>query len=275
MEKTVDALESMFQKAETDLKYITRKLDFELMNEDGIKQENNPLRMLKAIEDIKSEYSNLVQDMAAIQTAQKDAVEFLRGQLLTMAQMLEKLEAQTGQNPELAEETLNQFMELSLLMGIPKDSLLPTTHKEPSISDNPEPEKTSCQHSETSSDPAPVTLKKATHGNGEKQKKEAENTTVSACDRRANNSTFIEIDHDEFMSVSELIRGRAKLDDVNKAYKILWDHFKEERNKEALTPKEMNSMGLRVTGATGEAKLKILRALKLCQISRTGDVTLT
>jgi hypothetical protein len=41
-----------------------------------------------------------------------------------------------------------------------------------------------------------------------------------------------------------------------------------------LTPTDMHKMGLRVTGKTGDAKLKVLRALKILSISKKGDVKL-
>ena len=40
--------------------------------------------------------------------------------------------------------------------------------------------------------------------------------SVSAFEKRASSKDFMEITQDEFMSVSELIRGRSKIDDINK-----------------------------------------------------------
>lgn len=78
---------------------------------------------------------------------------------------------------------------------------------------------------------------------------------------------FIPVDEREFLTVSELVRGRAKLQDVNKVYEVLFHHFKKNKHSSSLTPKDMTKMGLKVTGATGEAKLKVLRALKLIVIN--------
>lgn len=83
---------------------------------------------------------------------------------------------------------------------------------------------------------------------------------------------FIAIDEKEFLSVSDLVRGRVKLADVNKVYEVLFQHFKKNKNSSSLTPKEMTKMGLKVTGATGEAKLKVLRALKVIEINNKGAV---
>ncbi|KAH9525451.1 hypothetical protein Btru_001466 [Bulinus truncatus] len=266
MEKAVESLESMFQKAEADIEYLTRKLDFQFQHDESLKDESNPIRLLKKIEEVKSEFSSIVQDMSEIQKAQKEATEYFQSQLLTLTKMLEKLGSQVGENPELAETTLGQFEELSQLMGIPKDSLLPPSYQQGSpgvgeenvfISNTEEP---------------PTTQETKASDQNTKRKSEA---AVSAFERRQSSAEFTEISNSEFMSVSDLTRGRVKLDDLNRTYRLLWQHFKEEGNKAALTQKEMNTLGLRVSGATGEAKLKILRALKLCEISRNGDVKLT
>ncbi|XP_059139070.1 spindle and kinetochore-associated protein 2-like [Physella acuta] len=267
MEKAVDRLESLFQKAEADLNFISRKLDFQLENEQGVNTKNNPVRLLKAIEEVKTEYSSLVEDMSAIQQAQKETVAFFRTQLLTMTQMLEKLENQTGVNPEMTEATVSMFEELSQLMGIPKDDLLPSEEQ------NQEDSKTCASNDPGTTASSASSQQPATTNQTDFQQTKV--TVPTPFERRQNSSEFQELDQEEFMSVSELIRARAKFEDVNRTYRLLWQHFKEEGNTKALTPKEMNTMGLRVTGATGDAKLKILRALKLAQISKTGEVKLT
>lgn len=40
--------------------------------------------------------------------------------------------------------------------------------------------------------------------------------SVSAYDKRKSSPEFIEINTDEFMSVSDLVRGRVKLEDLNR-----------------------------------------------------------
>eukprot|EP00042_Codosiga_hollandica_P022358 m.81988 g.81988 ORF g.81988 m.81988 type:complete len:86 (-) comp50763_c0_seq2:109-366(-) len=78
----------------------------------------------------------------------------------------------------------------------------------------------------------------------------------------------------EFEGVSELIRGRVKLTEVNHTYEIVFAQFSGKRQSTPLTIANMSELGLRITGATGEAKLKVLRALKIISISKTGDVLL-
>ncbi|KAK0068911.1 spindle and kinetochore-associated protein 2-like isoform X1 [Biomphalaria pfeifferi] len=266
MEKAVESLEIMFQKAEADIEYLSRKLDFQLQSEDSLKDENNPIRLLKKIEEVKSEFSSIANDMSEIQKAQKEATDYFRSQLLTLTQMLEKLGGLVGETPDLEDTTLAQFEELSQLLGVSKSSLLPASYHHENSSPQGNEQEETCSSS-NAEEPIPV--------EGKPSDLKIEVISVSAYDKRKSSPEFIEINTDEFMSVSDLVRGRVKLEDLNRTYRLLWQHFKEEGNKALLTQKEMNNMGLRVSGATGEAKLKILRSLKLCEISRAGDVKLT
>ncbi|BFZ04349.1 hypothetical protein BsWGS_07388 [Bradybaena similaris] len=266
MEKAVDNVEAVFQKADVDLSYLSRKLQMD--NGQASSKEDNPIRLMTQIEEIKSEYSALAKEIAVIQAAQKEAVSFCHTSLLKMTELLGKLEAQSEEteDTELA-QTL--YGELSQLMGVTGLNLLPqsapqagdqhlATQDEGPVSRGP---------AASSSEPCPSVAKPA--------QKEPTRLDVLAQERRSRCSDFVEVTNEEFLSVSELVRGKVKLDDVNRTYRMLWQHFKEEGNKEALSPQEMNSMGLRVSGATGEAKLKVLRALKLCHISKNGDVRLS
>uniref|UniRef100_A0A2C9LTK4 Protein FAM33A n=1 Tax=Biomphalaria glabrata TaxID=6526 RepID=A0A2C9LTK4_BIOGL len=271
MEKAVESLEIMFQKAEADIEYLSRKLDFQLQSEDSLKDENNPIRLLKKIEEVKSEFSSIANDMSEIQKAQKEATDYFRSQLLTLTQMLEKLGGLVGETPDLEDTTLAQFEELSQLLGVSKSSLLPASYHHENSSPQGNEQEETCSSSNAEEEPTPVEGKPSDL----KSQNKIEMISVSAYDKRKSSPEFIEINTDEFMSVSDLVRGRVKLEDLNRTYRLLWQHFKEEGNKAPLTQKEMNNMGLRVSGATGEAKLKILRSLKLCEISRAGDVKLT
>lgn len=47
-------------------------------------------------------------------------------------------------------------------------------------------------------------------------------------------------------------------------YRRLFEHFKTEKNKSALSVPDMSKMGMKITGATGEAKLKVQQMLSLC-----------
>ena len=93
----------------------------------------------------------------------------------------------------------------------------------------------------------------------------------------------------EFAAVSTLIKGRVKLVEVNhvrnwfyswlmgQAFEVIFNAFKKDKKRfdctpqarsyprsEQITIKEVTTMGLIVTGATGEAKLKVWHMRLLC-----------
>ncbi|GFN99429.1 spindle and kinetochore-associated protein 2-like [Plakobranchus ocellatus] len=272
MEKTVDQLELMFDKADTDLKHLTLRLERQL-DLGKTKEGQNPVHLMKEIEGVKAEYTHLKQEIAGIQAAQKDAVDFLRSQLLSMSEMVQRLEAQSGQkNPELEESSQSMAAELSQLLGVPAESLVAPSKL---VSSNCGAHGEEIPQGATSSGTHVAPEKSISDMNEAVCQQSEIPHQLSAAERRESSSEFVEISEEEFASVSELIRGRAKLEDVNRTYSLLWDYFKIQNNTQELTPKDMNAMGLRVSGATGQAKLKILRALKLCKIGKTGNVILT
>ncbi|XP_060063690.1 spindle and kinetochore-associated protein 2-like [Ylistrum balloti] len=254
MEQTVNSLESMFQKAESDLNYLSRKIDFEL----GQKNKTNPAQLIEKISEIKKEYGDLVKEATSIQEAQKEAVEYFRTQLMAACQLLQTLQHQTGKQDGERPEELDR---LEAILGIK----LPSSADKPvADSKGNDEESTGTSVSNTSPEVPEENSKPAV----------CTETQLSPASRRADSSECQDITQEEFESVSELIRGRCKLADVNTVYRVLWRHFKEENNSKPLNPGEMFKMGLKVSGTTGEAKLKILRALKLCTISANKEVKL-
>ncbi|GFR72567.1 spindle and kinetochore-associated protein 2-like [Elysia marginata] len=220
---------------------------------------------------VTSPVATAVDSLSELQSLD-EAVDFLRSQLLAMSGMVQTLESQTGQrSPELEETSMSMLTELSRVMGVPLESLhapVESTVTDSTHTDTGEAE------GATAPPAADQTVSKLENST-EAEAVEAHATcSPTAAERRETGLHFVEVSEEEFASVSELIRGRAKLEDVNRTYGMLWDHFKVQNQTGELTPKEMNAMGLRVTGATGQAKLKILRALKLCKISKSGNVSL-
>ncbi|KNC48114.1 uncharacterized protein AMSG_04344 [Thecamonas trahens ATCC 50062] len=69
-----------------------------------------------------------------------------------------------------------------------------------------------------------------------------------------------------------LVRGRISVDAVNAVYRTVYDTFQAEPRRKPMGVKEMVSMGLSVTGASGKAKLNVLRSLKLIEMSSAGVV---
>uniref|UniRef100_A0A0B7AJ06 Protein FAM33A n=1 Tax=Arion vulgaris TaxID=1028688 RepID=A0A0B7AJ06_9EUPU len=273
MQKAVDNLEALFEKAETDLTFLSRKLQME--NGQALKEENNPIKLMTAIEEVKTEYSALVKDISAIQTAQKDAVDFFKSSLTTMTQLLDKLDTQSEGSTELAESTKTMYEELSELLGVPVVNLITLPSHQTDDQRLPTQDEVSGAHAVATSKESASLARQPGTDIGKCQQKESNSYQLSASERRVNTQDFIEITSEEFQTVSELVRGKVKLDDLNRTYKLLWQHFKEQGKKESLSPQQMNSMGLRVSGATGEAKLKVLRSLKLCQINKNGEVKLS
>ncbi|XP_041348756.1 spindle and kinetochore-associated protein 2-like [Gigantopelta aegis] len=258
MEKTVETLEAMFQKADSDLNYLSRKLEFEFENTANGKEQMNPVRMMQKIGEIKKEYAGIVQEAAAIHQTQKEAMDYFRSQLLVACQMLQKLENRTGSEGMEQPEAIGQ---LEQMLGIDLSQ----------VDSDPKP-----------SSPIPV---EEVGGNSNKMACPVDSTCISAessmnrpvspVSRRACSRECIEIDQAEFESVSSLVRRRVKLADVNIVYNRLWTHFKEEGNSTPLSTSDMYQLGWKITGSTGEAKLKVLRALKLLKLSSKGEVTLT
>ncbi|XP_069135380.1 SKA complex subunit 2-like isoform X2 [Argopecten irradians] len=255
MEQTVNSLESMFQKAESDLNYLSRKIDFEL----GQKNKANPAQLIEKISEIKKEYGDLVKEATSIQEAQKEAVEYFKTQLMAACQLLQTLQTQTGKQDGERPEELDR---LEAILGIKLPSSQPVeggdTAEEGSSHTSAESPDEQTQPTLSPEPQIPVPA-----------------AQLSPASRRADCPECLDITQEEFESVSELIRGRCKLADVNTVYRVLWRHFKEESNSKPLNPGEMFKMGLKVSGTTGEAKLKILRALKLCTISAKKEVKLT
>ncbi|EDV21580.1 uncharacterized protein TRIADDRAFT_59719 [Trichoplax adhaerens] len=102
---------------------------------------------------------------------------------------------------------------------------------------------------------------------------EIDNKCKEKCKR--SKKLFVAVSQEEFLSVSPLVRGRLKVDEINKVYRVIFDHLSKCKPSSAsLTVKEIESLGLRVSGATGAAKLKVLRALKIVTFNNHGPVKL-
>ncbi|XP_048753481.1 spindle and kinetochore-associated protein 2-like isoform X3 [Ostrea edulis] len=259
MESKVEVLEAMFQKAESDLNFLSRRLDFEF-DQNNEENKANPTQMLQKIADIKKEFSSIVQEATAIQETQKEAVAQFQSQLLAACQLLQKVQEQGNLQSEDKPEELVKLEEL-LGVSFPHHQSVPTTFD--------------TQQEANQSDPVNNNLTFTLNAKNPVEVKETEaNEALTPLERRSQSSEFIEVSEEEFESVSSLVRGRVKLSEVNMTYRILWRHFKEEENSNPVGPSEMYKMGLKVAGATGETKLKVLRALKLCTISSKMEVKL-
>ncbi|KAK7087488.1 SKA complex subunit 2-like [Littorina saxatilis] len=271
MEAASGMLEAKFQKAESDLNHLTRKL--ELRCQDSAQGDNrkNPLELLRKVNAVKDEYKALVRESAEIQKAQTEAMEFFRSQLPVALQALQQLQQAVGMGG--TEEDKAKVEELQGLLGV--QSLPQPTQQTNHIQGMAE---TPAQSQDASDATQPVSSSSRTDSkegcDAKASAKFVEDPVALRSTLRAESDEFVEVNQEEFESVSELIRGRVKLSEVNAVYRGLYRHFKEENNSNVLNPADMHKMGMRVSGATGKAKLKVLRALKLLTMSSKEEVKL-
>ncbi|XP_078336002.1 SKA complex subunit 2-like isoform X2 [Crassostrea virginica] len=221
--------------------------------------QTNPSQMLQKIADVKKEFSSIVQEAAAIQEAQKEAVVQFQSQLMAACQLLQKIQEQGSLQ---SEEKPEELVKLEELLGV----TFPHRQGDTVVTDS-EPEA-------SQSNPGNTDLTFTLNAKSPEEEKIDVKETLSPLEKRSQSSEFIELSAEELESVPALVKGRVKLTDVNMVYRVLWRHFKEEDNSNPLGPSEMYKMGLKVSGTTGEAKLKVLRALKLCTISNKMEVKL-
>ncbi|XP_078363210.1 SKA complex subunit 2-like isoform X2 [Oculina patagonica] len=241
MEPAVDKLEALFQKAESDLNYISLRLETEFSQQfaDSGQEQLNPIKLLQRINQAKTRFKCLSEQAAHTNSQQQLIQAGLRDQMLACQDLLRHSQKCAGLLV-LEKNDDELFLQASvsrLRIGISEQS-----------TDEEDKENKSVRDENTQQQEAVV--KPIYRGTKE----------------------LLPIEEKEFLTVSKLVRGRVKLHDVNKVYEVLFHHFKKNKNSTSLTPKDMTKMGLKVTGATGEAKLKVLRALKVIVIDNKGAV---
>lgn len=267
-------LEAKFQKAESDLNCLSRKLELKCRNGAQGDNRRNPTELLQKVESVKKEYKALVQEAAEIQKVQTEAMEYFRTQLPLAMELLQQLQVRTTSDG--GDDDGEKIDELVSRLGIPAPTRLICGSTSQTAADSSTD--ISAQHDSESMHNTVVSDSSSTDdGDGVNSASNTgglDDAVTARAALRASSTDIVEISQEEFESVSELIRGRLKLSDVNAAYRVLWKHFKDEHNSQPLLPTDMHKMGLRVTGATGKAKLKVLRALKLLTISTKEEVLL-
>lgn len=275
MEDATKMLEAKFQKAESDLNCLSRKLELKCQNGAQGDNRRNPTELLQKVESVKKEYKALVQEAAEIQKVQTEAMEYFRTQLPLAMELLQQLQLRTTSDG--CDDDGEKIDELVSRLGIPAPTRLTSGSSSQTAADSSTD--ISAQHDSESMHNTVVSHSSSTADDGDGVNSASDtggldDAMTARAALRASSTDIVEISQEEFESVSELIRGRLKLSDVNAAYRILWKHFKDEHNNQPLLPTDMHKMGLRVTGATGKAKLKVLRALKLLTISTKEEVLL-
>ncbi|XP_054373015.1 spindle and kinetochore-associated protein 2 isoform X2 [Molothrus ater] len=101
METAVTRLETLFQKAESDLDYIQRRVEFEIMKNlpDDTAAEEDPAALLKELPVLKSRYKSLCAQMEEISLEQKESMESIRAALQKTMEIAQALQQQTQLEP--------------------------------------------------------------------------------------------------------------------------------------------------------------------------------
>ncbi|XP_029651561.1 spindle and kinetochore-associated protein 2 [Octopus sinensis] len=269
IEKSVEFVEALFQKSESDLNHIERKLEFQF--QDGFSKEENPVRLMKKVAAIKKEFLEVVEETKKLQDAQKEITDNFREQLSVLMQLREHIDCKINnpkREPSVEVQAFEQLLGLPICAEITKSEPNPVNTIEESPPDCETEVKPVKKPKKNPPMPATteVDMKEFLSG--------VEETNQSPASKRKNTDEFVPLTVEEFEKVSTSVRRHVKLRDVNACYRALWQHFKVEKNTQALSPKDMYDKGMRTSGASGEAKLKILRALKLLHLSAKGHAKL-
>ncbi|XP_064250609.1 spindle and kinetochore-associated protein 2 [Passer domesticus] len=96
METAVTKLETLFQKAESDLDYIQRRVEFEIMKSlPDDTAEEDPAALLKELPLLKSRYKSLCARMEEISLEQKESMQSIRAALEKTMKIAQALQQQS------------------------------------------------------------------------------------------------------------------------------------------------------------------------------------
>ncbi|XP_062473137.1 spindle and kinetochore-associated protein 2 isoform X1 [Pezoporus occidentalis] len=98
METAVTRLETMFQKAESDLDYIRHRLEFEILKglPDDLAPEENPVALLEEIAVVKSRYKTLSMQMKKVFTEQRESIRSICAALVNTMKIVRVLKQHAG-----------------------------------------------------------------------------------------------------------------------------------------------------------------------------------
>uniref|UniRef100_A0A8D0C1K2 Protein FAM33A n=1 Tax=Salvator merianae TaxID=96440 RepID=A0A8D0C1K2_SALMN len=98
METAVTTLETMFQKAESDLDYIQAMLEFEIMKglPGGLSQEENPLAVIQQLSVVKSRYKALCEQLEKISIERRESMRSIRTTLAKTVKLVQDIQQHTG-----------------------------------------------------------------------------------------------------------------------------------------------------------------------------------
>ncbi|XP_035416777.1 spindle and kinetochore-associated protein 2 [Cygnus atratus] len=116
METALARLETMFQKAESDLDYIQHRLEFEIMKSlpDNPSAEENPVTLLEELSVVKSRYKTLCMQLEKVSLEQRESMNGIRAALENTMKMVQTLQQHTGlQRLPLSEEEQTAAQQLT------------------------------------------------------------------------------------------------------------------------------------------------------------------
>jgi len=246
MASAVDQLEALFQRAESDLSYVHRKLDTQL----SAKYETighgqlNPLSLIARIAALKTTMTEVSDHSKQLWAEKQDVADRLQRILVSSGEGVRDLQQQCG-----IEGTGPSEDEQAIIAG----GVTGGAHA-------------AAVGGEGKGAAAGGKIGSSAQGGGGGFGFGPRSTGPTRSKK-----VYIPVSQDEFESVSDLVRGRVKLAEVNQVYEALHTFFRKQKKtgegSASLSTKEMAAMGLKITGATGEARLKVLRQLKLVNIS--------
>eukprot|EP00040_Diaphanoeca_grandis_P020138 m.106975 g.106975 ORF g.106975 m.106975 type:complete len:275 (-) comp27763_c1_seq1:98-922(-) len=234
LDSVLQQLATLLERSQADLSYVSRKLQSEYATKysDVTHQHLNPNTSIARIESLRNQLSELSELSLDVEQRKKTLSAVLQSKAKSTCETVRALETKCMiSDSDPYDESA--LGELGVVRGEEQES----TPQHNEIDDIVE-------------DVAPV---------------------VEVPTRSKKN--FIPVSKEEFFSVSELVRGRIKITDVNLVYTTLYEYFQKggKSNSKPITTREMAKLGLKITGQSGEAKLKVLRRLDLISISNSDS----
>ncbi|XP_070591485.1 spindle and kinetochore-associated protein 2 [Erythrolamprus reginae] len=98
METAVTTLETTFQKAESDLDYIQKTLEFEMMRRlpNGLTEEESPLALIQQLSVVKSRYKTLHEHLEEIAAERRECTRAIRATLAKTVKLVQDIHQHSG-----------------------------------------------------------------------------------------------------------------------------------------------------------------------------------
>ncbi|EGD81895.1 hypothetical protein PTSG_02581 [Salpingoeca rosetta] len=287
MSSAVSGLQQLFETALHDLDELGGVLDsrlamrFQQLGDEEV----NPRKLIRRLLELKTRVEHAQEKSDAMATERKELAEQALHLFVDTRTTLTQLKHACNLKPnhdDDEEEEQEALAEVRSCAGVPHDQAphdhsddLQSTFDLADQAENTAPAQNSTQGGRKHNAASRQRTGKAHHNYHHQQQHDQHQLQKTKTGRGV---AFEPVTEEEFMSVSDLVRGRSKLTDVNKVYQALFEHFTKQKGKKSrfqpetapLTVKEMSSMGLKITGKTGEAKLQVLKALRIISMSNKG-----